>query len=230
MYVAFGLLLNVQTCKMTEHKRKTEKYKRRMNQLCCILSAPGFIADITTDWKLYLTDPPIPDEMKNMWLALCIIGTVLDLLFIIIDCCFCYNKGECKQDERTFTTQFVFLATVIDILLLIMSLHVLHRMLRGMCGVDIDSAREPDVDALLAFLSSGITTCYVSIVRLAKVWIMGCQCRAVLCECEDICDLVSRSLLTILYIIAVILSFVVITYAAILCTLVGISNPTRDEL
>ena len=174
---------------------------------CSCLSLVVFTANLMSDWYVYHCEvnPPVPSHLADWWFWLSVVGTVISVIVLLLDLCCCCIALESKQDcddERVFVSHFVFLATLLeDLPLLILSLVTINSIMSS----DSIAGHATVADILFAFKISSGASLVVSVFRLAKVLVLGCK------TCDE--PFICQCYLCILYFIVFVLSCVVFIYS-----------------
>ena len=146
-------------------------------------------------------NPPVPSHLADWWFWLSVLGTGISFIVLCLDlccCCIALESKEDRDDERVFVSHFVFLATLLeDLPLLILSLVTMNSIMSS--GSIAGHAAVADI--LFAFKISSLISLVVSVFRFVKVLVLGCP------TCDEPC--MSQCYLCILYFIVSVLSCVV---------------------
>ena len=179
--------------------------KRGLN-CCSCLSLVVFTANLMSDWYVYHCEvnPPVPSHLADWWFWLSVLGIGISFIVLCLDLCCCCIALESKEDcdnERVFVSHFVFLATLLeDLPLLILSLVTMNSIMSS----DSIAGHAAVADILFAFKISSGASLVVSVFRFVKVLVLGCPTcdKSFLCQCM-------YTVLCILYSIVSVLSLVV---------------------
>ena len=142
---------------------------------------------------LYGVTSAVPPYLRICWILLSVLGIVISVFFQCYDCYYWMDDIP-KNREWIHTSQWVFLASVCDLLGLLLILFIMKSMSSdGGAGV---------ADILFSFQISSTASLLVSAFRFAKVFTLGCP------NCNE--KEISELSLCVLYGIVFILSCVVI--------------------
>ena len=160
-----------------------------------------FILNLSSLWyvNLYGVTSPVPSYLRIFWLVLSVLGIVISAFFQCLDCCYCIDDKP-QNRERIHESQWVFLASLCDLLGLLLILF--HITIVNSMSSDSTAGGAGVADLLSAFTYSSVVSLVVSVFRVAKVLALGCQ------NCKE--KEISELCLCTLYITVSILSCMVI--------------------
>lgn len=145
--------------------------------ICACCSIFAIVVNILSDWLVYYSEANedslhklVSASLSNLWFWFTCGGTVIGLSLGLMECCcfFMNHKDSNEQNLRACASQWVFLATVVDDLLLVLSSKTLYDLPSNRC--EIDAAES----VLFALKLSSAMSLVVAMFRILKLGVLCC--------------------------------------------------------
>ena len=140
-------------------------------RICAFCSSIAIVANIASDWIVYYCEGQdschelVSVSLSHWWLGLSILGTVVGLILLLMECCCCFKD----PDEQACAGQWVFLATLLeDLPLLVLSTITLYYMPSNRCECEATGT------VLVAFQVGSVVSLAVAVFRLIKLCVLRC--------------------------------------------------------
>lgn len=137
-----------------------------------ILSFLAFGISIFSNWyayEYYYEESPLPPNLNDWWYSLSLWGTIVNFIFLILDCCCCCYDGE-DEDKQGAMATISLLATVLlgDLPLLLLSL-------RSIYEISYDHLCEGSDDVLFFFELRRFISVIAPFFYLIRVCVLKCN-------------------------------------------------------
>ena len=146
--------------------------RRQCKMYLFILSFLAFGISISSNWyayEYYYEGSPLSQNLTAWWYSLSLWGTIVNFIFLILDCCCCCYDGE-DEDKQGAMATISFFATVLlgDLPLLFLSLGSINE-------ISYDHLCEGSDDVLFFFQLRRVISVIVPLFYLIRVCVLNCN-------------------------------------------------------